>query len=296
MGGACLALPAAAVPSPRALATTCVLEALCVAPICPRRPLAFLALAVRPLGLRLRGPCRRLDVVRGGRAPGGVRGRRPVPALDRAPRPRRACVGDDVGRTYRGNTSAPSWARWPAVSGSAALPRPALAARRGPAPGVRPRRAVQPLATARLLLHLPPPWRRAPLLSKGPTAAWRHSGIGAGRVSSAAPTWGPSAGRRRIAGSDDVGGTEGVESSIAIQGSAASRSPNGKVDGTAAATRPTGHVGLLGAILHEAPRRCWCGARHGKHGRVARHRPGRRARGRGRARAGGVERLDGARA
>jgi spermidine synthase len=95
------------------------------------------------------------------------------------------------------------------------------------------------------------------LAATGPTAAWRHSPIGAGRVhfEGATPNrvrdWINS--RRR----DITWSADGVESSVALErGTGLSFLVNGKADGDArfdAATQVMG--GLVGAILHPRPRR-----------------------------------------
>ncbi len=96
------------------------------------------------------------------------------------------------------------------------------------------------------------------LFSAGPTSAWRHSGIGAGRASlpdassEAVRNW--LAEERRLL----VWQKEGVESSVALilsptQG--LSFSTNGKVDGSARGDAPTTvWLGLLGGLLHPEPK------------------------------------------
>ena len=96
------------------------------------------------------------------------------------------------------------------------------------------------------------------LLADGPTAVWRHSGIGVGRAN-VPVSGGPNARqawinevRRSI-----VWEREGVESSVAVQ-SASSYSfvVNGKVDGNARNDAPTQVMGgLLGALLRPGARR-----------------------------------------
>jgi spermidine synthase len=96
------------------------------------------------------------------------------------------------------------------------------------------------------------------LLADGPTAVWRHSGIGIGRAS--APTT-PGANatkawihdvRRSV-----VWERDGVESSVALQALAGlSFVVNGKVDGNARNDAPTQVMsGLLGPLLHPGARR-----------------------------------------
>lgn len=96
----------------------------------------------------------------------------------------------------------------------------------------------------------------AVLTAPGPTAAWRHSGIGAGRATirnlsgNALKAW-AHAERRATAWE-----AEGVESSVAMQRKEAlALVVNGKVDGNARHDAPTQVMGgLLGALLHPAPR------------------------------------------
>ena len=94
------------------------------------------------------------------------------------------------------------------------------------------------------------------LFLTGPTAAWRHSGIGAGcaELPSSSPNdvrnW-LNRTRRHI-----VWEAEGVESSIAIHnGNALAFFVNGKSDGNAVNDAGTQIMaGLVGALLHEAPK------------------------------------------
>jgi hypothetical protein len=95
--------------------------------------------------------------------------------------------------------------------------------------------------------------------SDGPTAVWRHSGIGVGRsgvpLSSSAPNvlraWVNDARR------STVWEREGIESSVAVQAIAAlSFVVNGKADGNARNDAPTQVMGgLLGALLRPGARR-----------------------------------------
>jgi spermidine synthase len=85
----------------------------------------------------------------------------------------------------------------------------------------------------------------------GPTAAWRHSGIGAGRASALQP----GANGRRAWINDErrtlIWEREGVESSVAVQGrSGLALVLNGKIDGNARGDAPTQVMGgLLGCLL-----------------------------------------------
>jgi spermidine synthase len=95
----------------------------------------------------------------------------------------------------------------------------------------------------------------AVMTAPGPTAAWRHSGIGAGRAAirnlsgNALKAW--SHAERRVT----VWEAEGVESSVALhRKEALALVVNGKVDGNARHDAPTQVMGgLLGALLHPAP-------------------------------------------
>jgi spermidine synthase len=98
----------------------------------------------------------------------------------------------------------------------------------------------------------------ASLVARGPTAMWRHSPIGAGRVD-----------RKILASPNDarhfmhetrrgaIWEREGVESSVALDATdGLAMVVNGKIDGNArgdASTQVMG--GLLGALLHPSPRR-----------------------------------------
>jgi spermidine synthase len=95
----------------------------------------------------------------------------------------------------------------------------------------------------------------AVMTAPGPTAAWRHSGIGAGRAGirdlsgNALKAW-EHAERRAT-----IWEAEGIESSVALQRKAAlAFVVNGKIDGNARHDAPTQVMsGLLGALLHPAP-------------------------------------------
>jgi spermidine synthase len=96
------------------------------------------------------------------------------------------------------------------------------------------------------------------LVADGPTAVWRHSGIGVGRAN-VPVSGGPNA---RKAWVNDVRRSilwerDGVESSVAVQTLAAhSFVVNGKVDGNARGDAPTQVMsGLLGALLRPGARR-----------------------------------------
>lgn len=96
------------------------------------------------------------------------------------------------------------------------------------------------------------------VFAKGPTAAWRHSPIGAGRVdlSNASPNrveeWMRDQRRRTF------WEAEGIESSVAMMTTSGGLAfaVNGKIDGNSRNDAPTQVMGgLIGAALHPAPRR-----------------------------------------
>jgi spermidine synthase len=95
-------------------------------------------------------------------------------------------------------------------------------------------------------------------LATGPTAFWRHSPIGAGRVSTTG--WiGPNEIHNAIEGARQriVWEADGVESSVALDlSNEYSFVVNGKSDGSALADAPTQVMsGLVGALLHPGARR-----------------------------------------
>ncbi|MGH9885865.1 MAG: spermidine synthase, partial [bacterium] len=92
-------------------------------------------------------------------------------------------------------------------------------------------------------------------VAPGPTAAWRHSGIGASQVLSLGP-WPTTSARERKAWSNDVQRVvtwerEGIESSVALQRwGGLAFTVNGKVDGNARNDVPMQVMGgLLGVLL-----------------------------------------------
>jgi spermidine synthase len=94
--------------------------------------------------------------------------------------------------------------------------------------------------------------------SLGPTAAWRHSGIGAGRAPSGFAGLNPLEDWLRLHRATVVWEADGVESSVAlVQGvKGVAFIINGKDDGNARGDAPTMIMsGLLGALLHPDPRR-----------------------------------------
>jgi spermidine synthase len=110
------------------------------------------------------------------------------------------------------------------------------------------RRATAPVLAAGTL---------AGLVSTGPTAGWRHSPIGAGRVERTVLK-SPNDARKWLeeVRRNTVWETEGVESSVALDGSdGLAMVVNGKIDGNTRGDAPTQVMGgLLGAVLHPHPR------------------------------------------
>jgi spermidine synthase/MFS family permease len=97
------------------------------------------------------------------------------------------------------------------------------------------------------------------LLSRGPTAAWRHSAVGAGREYDVASRASPAAltdwiHRKRR---DVAWEAEGIESNVsATKLAGLAFVVNGKVDGHARGDAPTVVMGgLIGALLHPSPQR-----------------------------------------
>ncbi len=113
----------------------------------------------------------------------------------------------------------------------------------------RPSRLLLPLGSAALAVLL--------LFSVGPTAIWRHSGIGAGRAGQSQPTI--NALRKWMADTHrtTLWEADGVESSVAlVRVDGLSFMVNGKSDGHSigdAGTQVMG--GLVGALVHPQPRR-----------------------------------------
>jgi spermidine synthase len=95
------------------------------------------------------------------------------------------------------------------------------------------------------------------LLSLGPTAVWRHSGVGVGRSGLDAPTLNALRERENDWRRQTVWEAEGLESSVAITAShGASFVVNGKSDGNVRADAGTQVLGgLIGAALHGEVRR-----------------------------------------
>ncbi|MBJ6762398.1 fused MFS/spermidine synthase [Myxococcaceae bacterium JPH2] len=107
---------------------------------------------------------------------------------------------------------------------------------------------LMPLATGVLTVML--------LSAQGPTAAWRHGGVGAGRSGLHEPHLNEIQAWLRYNARGTVWEREGVESSVALDGSnGLSFIINGKADGNSIGDAPTQVMsGLLGALLHPDPR------------------------------------------
>ncbi|WP_336243159.1 fused MFS/spermidine synthase [Corallococcus exercitus] len=93
------------------------------------------------------------------------------------------------------------------------------------------------------------------LTAQGPTAAWRHSGVGAGRSGLRDPDGQQIDRFLNAIRSDITWEHEGVESSVALaENNGINFVVNGKVDGNAIGDAPTQVMaGLVGAILHPEP-------------------------------------------
>jgi spermidine synthase len=266
LGGAAYGLLMSNRPSTlRGFALTCGLEALCIAiPFALGDQLAFLALLLRSLGsLGFLGHVAGWTVVAAvavlpASFVAGVQFPLLIALLGRG----REQVGRHVGLAYGLNTSgaiagslaggfgilplltAPGTWRMVvvmmAVLGAAAQALSYRSTRRG-------RPALLPLGTAAAALLM--------ILATGPTAAWRHGQIGAGRsnLTQASPNqlidWAHHI--RRTTSWE----TEGVESSIALSTiNGYAFVVNGKIDGNARGDAGTQIMaGLLGAILHPHP-------------------------------------------
>jgi spermidine synthase len=242
---------------PHAFAATCLLEAAAVAvPYALGDRLALLALDLRPAaGTLLWG------YVGGWTAvtaivvlPAAVVAGAQFPLLVALLGEGRADVARDLGRAYFWNTAGGIAG---ALAGGFGL-LPLLTA-----PGCWKAVALLLAALAIVARRTAPVAGGAAVLAglvlsaDGPTAAWRHSGIGAGRATAPAP--GPNGRQAWIndARRSVVWEREGVESSVAVQTVAGlSFVVNGKVDGNARNDAPTQVMsGVLGALLRPGARR-----------------------------------------
>ncbi len=255
------------VPTLAGFALTCALEAVCIAvPYALGDRLAVLAVALRGLGtFDFAGLVAGWSIVTAIVVlPAAIAAGLQFPMLIGLLGHGREHVGDDVGRAYAWNTvgaiagslaggfgllpllsATGTWQLVTAVLALLGLAAAILSRSSWRSP--LPLTAAAATATAALLL----------VASTGPTAAWRHSPIGAGRVqlgglgANAIQDW--ANGRRRaIAWSAD-----GVESSIAIdRADGVALLANGKSDSSARGDAGTTVMaGMIGAILHPAPAR-----------------------------------------
>jgi spermidine synthase len=174
-------------------------------------------------------------------------------------------IGREVGVTYAANTLgailgsiAGGFGLIPALTAQGVwrlvtlllLALAAVAVAAGLRSGAPRRRAVVPVAAGILGLLC--------CAATGPTAFWRHSPIGAGRMKIA--DWnGPNDIRDQIAGARGrtVWQADGVESSVALNlGEEYAFIVNGKSDGSALGDAPTQVMsGLVGSLIHPNPRR-----------------------------------------
>jgi len=251
-------------------AGTCALLALAVAfPYALGDRIAYLALATRGLGQAgLAGMVLGWTLVTAVVAlPASLVAGYQFPVLVGLLGEGRKDVGREVGLTYAWNTagailgsvaggfgllpllSAPgAWRLSAAVLAALAVVFLAAAALGLGKPRATARHSLGPALAALLALLL--------LGTTGPTAAWRHNGIGAGRID--LPDSGPNGVHRTFEDprGDLVWEVEGVESSVALRaGLDYAFLINGKTDGSAWGDAPTQVMsGLVGALLHERPR------------------------------------------
>jgi spermidine synthase len=269
LGSACYALLGNDRPATvAAFSLTCLAEAACIAlPYALGDRIAVLAIAVRPLGvlgfpgLMVGWGVVAAIVVVPAAFAAGVQFPILIGLLGRG----RAAVARHVGWAYASNTVgavvgalAGGFGLIPALTapGCWRLVCLVLLATGAAAIALSLRKDRRPIViAAALLLGASAGWMLSAL---GPTAAWRHSPIGAGRVNLDRVS-STNAIRRFLNGqrSDLVWEREGVESSVAvIKGNSLAFVVNGKVDGNARHDAPTQVMaGLLGALLRPNPRK-----------------------------------------
>lgn len=246
-----------------AFALTCTLEAACLAlPFALGDRVSLLAIALRPegLGSARTSPAGRRS--RRSRRPPRRRGRgRAVPAAHRAARRGARSRGraDWRGRRlqHRGRDARLARGRLPPPAcalGHRLLPR-------GGRPLVALGLATLLLARRRspadpLLALLPAAVGLAAISATGPTAAFRHAPIGAGRVDRAVIATPNAFHRFRNETRHAIGWSAMLQSSVALDATdGLAMVVNGKVDGNARADAPTQVMGgLLGAFLHPHPK------------------------------------------
>jgi spermidine synthase len=252
-------------PTLNGLAVTCALEALALAlPFALGDRLAFLALTLRPLSAA------GLTASVAGWAlvtslivlPAAVIAGYQFPLLVGVLGSGRRAVGRQVGMAYAWNTGgailgalAGGFGLLPLLTAPGAwrlavglLAGLALAAALAGARDSRRRPALTPLGTAAVALLL--------LLAPGPTAAWRHSGIGASRFTDRFGDANQLREAFETVRGAVVWEAEGRESSVALRREDdLAFFVNGKADGSARADAPTQVMaGLVGAMLHPGPR------------------------------------------
>jgi spermidine synthase len=265
MGGGLYALAAGERrPTVNAFALTCAIEALCIAvPFALGDRIAKVALLLRPLaGLGFAGQIFGWAIVAAiVLLPAAIVAGWQFPMLIALLGEGREAVGRDTGLAYAANTAGSIAGSL--VGGFGLLPMLT-------APGVwkaviillvaialaavivavfqkeRVSFATTVLAASSVLL----------LFATGPKAAWRHSGIGAGRTEISAPTINVLEDFERFFGRVVFWEAEGVESSVGMAGdSGVAFIINGKIDGNSRLDSGTQVMsGLVGAILHPQPR------------------------------------------
>ncbi len=251
-------------PTLRALGWTCLLEAVALAlPLAAGDHLAFLAVVLRPYGaIGFHGVVLGWILIAAVVVlPAALVAGYQFPLLVALLGSGRERLGSQVGQAY-------AWNTWGAILGS-------LAGGFGLLPLLTAPWAWRLAAVALVLCGLTlvvlsrtrlsglaAPFAAALLAlglcaAEGPTAFWRHSPIGAGRVSPLSirdpDAWRE---RRLEARRSVVREAEGVESSVAlIEVDDLALTINGKSDGAAVADAPTMVMfGLLGGLLHPEPR------------------------------------------
>ncbi len=249
-----------------AFAGTCALEAACfLVPFALGDHLALLAAVLRPMGAAgfgaLVGAWSIVAVIV--ILPGAVVAGYQFPMLVALLGEGRKDLGRQVGMTYAWNTvgsivgslavgfvvlpwlgAVDAWRSFGALLGALALVSTALGLRQGIGLG----RLVAPVACAVAALTLAG--------AVGPTAAWRHSPIGAGRFDVSFSN--PNEMRRAFSFQRQAVAWEadGVESSVALKDTDGYAFViHGKTDGNARSDAPTQVMaGMVGAALHPAPR------------------------------------------
>jgi spermidine synthase len=256
-------------PTLRSFAVTCLLEAVCIAiPFALGDRIALLALALRRLGalgffwgyvLGWTEVCALVVL------PTAIVAGYQFPMIIALLGQGRREVGRQIGRAYAFNTAG-------AIVGSLAGGFGLLPLLSAPGTWRAAGALLLLLGLLAMALSLRHDGARAPLLvpallaigfvglvcAQGPTASWRHSGVGAGRTFDPGPTvngvreW-MLYHRRALRWEAD-----GVESSVSLDAfpSGYTFMVNGKADGSARADAPTQiMLGLLGPMLHPNPRR-----------------------------------------